>query len=304
MSYENEQTVSRWEQFKDRMQHTYRFILMNNETFKEVSSYQLTLLNIWLLISSVIVSVAAIVVCLIIFTPLKKYIPGYSDGVNLAMVYELNEQVELLEEQLESQRKYTESVKSMLVGEQFENAETTEGEQNEEKTMEVPQPVAPSKVDTMLRAEMASKQADDKKAMAKNGGIFVAANQDVALEQLFFNAPVRGQISAGFMPERQHFGVDILAPRNTPVKAALDGYIIFSDWTLETGNTLAIQHDNNIITVYKHNSSLLKGMNSKVKAGEAVAIIGNTGTLSDGPHLHFELWQNGQPVDPTAYITF
>ena len=99
-------------------------------------------------------------------------------------------------------------------------------------------------------------------------------------------------------------GRDVLAPKNTAIKAAMDGFIFFSDWTLETGNTLGIQHSNNAITFYKHNSVLLKKAGSYVKAGEAVAIIGNTGTLTDGPHLHFELWHKGKPVDPEEYIKF
>ena len=128
--------------------------------------------------------------------------------------------------------------------------------------------------------------------------------RDVPLEQMYFTPPVNGEISAAYMPDRKHFGVDILAPKNTAVKAAMDGYIFFSDWTLETGNTIGIQHANNTITFYKHNSVLLKKAGSFVKAGEAVAIIGNTGTLSDGPHLHFELWNRGKPVNPTDFISF
>ena len=103
---------------------------------------------------------------------------------------------------------------------------------------------------------------------------------------------------------KKHFGIDILAPKNTPVKAVLDGYVFMSDWTLETGYTLGIQHDNNVVSFYKHNSALLKKIGEFVSAGEALAIIGNSGTLSNGPHLHFELWHNGKPVDPASYVIF
>jgi murein DD-endopeptidase MepM/ murein hydrolase activator NlpD len=115
---------------------------------------------------------------------------------------------------------------------------------------------------------------------------------------------VTGSISLEFDLEKKHFGVDINAPANTPIKAVLSGYIIFSGWTLETGNTIGIQHDQNLISFYKHNSSLLQEDGAFVQAGEAVAIIGNTGTLSTGPHLHFELWLAGKPVNPTNYINF
>jgi len=124
------------------------------------------------------------------------------------------------------------------------------------------------------------------------------------LDELFFINPVNGTISEGFMIDKKHFGVDVLAPKNTPIKSIMDGVILSSDWSLETGNTISIQHPSNIISVYKHNSVLLKETGSLVKAGEAIAIIGNTGTLSDGPHLHFELWYNGKPENPEEYFSF
>ncbi len=125
-----------------------------------------------------------------------------------------------------------------------------------------------------------------------------------SLEQLYLIPPLTGSISMGFSPEKKHLGLDINAPPNTPVKAVMSGYIIYAGWTLETGNTVGIQHDNNLISFYKHNSALLKKTGSFVRAGEAVAIIGNTGTLSSGPHLHFELWSQGKPVNPSNYINF
>jgi murein DD-endopeptidase MepM/ murein hydrolase activator NlpD len=124
------------------------------------------------------------------------------------------------------------------------------------------------------------------------------------LDQLYLIPPITGSIGLNFDLEKGHLGVDINAPSNTPIKAIMGGYIIFSGWTLETGNTIGIQHDQNLISFYKHNSSLLKKTGTFVQAGEAVAIIGNTGTLSSGPHLHFELWQAGKPVNPTDYINF
>jgi murein DD-endopeptidase MepM/ murein hydrolase activator NlpD len=124
------------------------------------------------------------------------------------------------------------------------------------------------------------------------------------LGQYYLLTPLLGPISAQFDPNKKHFGVDILGAKNAAIKAVMDGYVISSDWTLESGNTIAIQHANNIVSFYKHNSSLLKKAGSFVQAGEAIAIIGNSGTLSDGPHLHFELWYNGHPVNPTEFINF
>ena len=124
------------------------------------------------------------------------------------------------------------------------------------------------------------------------------------LQQQLFIAPISGEGSAPFDLDQHHRGIDILAPKDTPVKAIMDGYVFISDWTLETGNTIGIQHVDGLVSFYKHNSSLLKGQGSFVRAGEAIAIIGNTGTLSDGPHLHFELWHNGVALDPAEYINF
>jgi len=106
------------------------------------------------------------------------------------------------------------------------------------------------------------------------------------------------------MPEKKHNGVDILAPANTAVKSVLDGYVIISAWNIDTGNTIGVQHADNVVSFYKHNSALLKEEGNFVKAGEALAIIGNSGTLSDGPHLHFELWIDGNPVNPENFIKF
>ena len=132
----------------------------------------------------------------------------------------------------------------------------------------------------------------------------ISPTNGARIEELYFIPPLRGYITADFQPSKKHYGIDIAAPKNTPIKSAMAGTVIISDWTLETGNIIGIQHKNNLVSFYKHNSVLLKKIGSFVKAGEAVAIIGNTGQLSDGPHLHFEIWHNGQPVNPTNYINF
>ena len=127
--------------------------------------------------------------------------------------------------------------------------------------------------------------------------------KDVPLSQFYFIAPLVGEVSKAF-DSKKHPAIDVLAPKDTPVKAIMDGYVVSADWSLEFGNTIALQHSNNILTFYKHNSTILKKSGSFVKAGEAIAIIGNTGELSSGPHLHFELWHKGKPINPAEYIKF
>ena len=123
------------------------------------------------------------------------------------------------------------------------------------------------------------------------------------VEYVLFS-PIQGQISSLFDPGQKHFGVDVPAKTNTPVKAISDGRVLFSEWTIDTGFVLIIEHSFNLISVYKHNSLGLSSQGDFVKAGQAIALSGNTGELSTGPHLHFELWNDGNPVDPLEYISF
>ncbi len=120
----------------------------------------------------------------------------------------------------------------------------------------------------------------------------------------YFFPPLKGYVTNEFEPRSDHFGIDVVAPENEPVKAVMDGVVIFSQWTSETGYVIGLQHGNNLLTLYKHNSVLLKKEGNFVKAGDAIAIIGNSGEQTTGPHLHFELWYNGQPINPRDYIVF
>ena len=297
MSVENENAKSRWERIKKQMRHTYRLVVMNNETFEEVGSYRLTLLNVYIFVSTVLVLVAVLVVLAVAFTPLKRYMPGYGDGgENREEVEQLYRQVKRLEKQLAAQEEYSTNIRKVLTGD-VETAEDIIKASPADSVGEVER----SREEEQLRQEVELQKVGLAAQRPRSANF---SPRDIPLEQMYFNAPVRGEISAGFMPDNKHFGVDVLASKNTAIQAAMDGYIFFSDWTLETGNTIGIQHANNTITFYKHNSALLKKAGSFVKAGEAVAIIGNTGTLSDGPHLHFELWHKGNPVDPRDYIKF
>jgi murein DD-endopeptidase MepM/ murein hydrolase activator NlpD len=281
-----------------RLQHTYRLVIMNNDTFEEVGSYRLSLLTVYVMISTAMVAIAILVISAIVFTPLKRYIPGYADVGSNPRIIELNQELDSLTAMVESQRIYTESFRKMLVGEVETLAEVPEQTyQPGDSALAVER----IEEDERLRREVELEEIREIAQMTKSTNF---NSREIPLEQLYFTAPLTGEISAQFDVETKHMGVDIMAPKNTAVKSALDGWVVFSDWTAETGNTIGIQHANNIITFYKHNSVLLKDFGSFVKAGEAVAIIGNTGTLTDGPHLHFEIWHKGMPVDPAEYVNF
>lgn len=284
----------------ERLQNTYRLVVMNDETFEEVGSYRLTLLNVYIALSTIIVVTAVLVTMAIAYTPLRRYVPGYAGNTDSDQkIYDLSQQVEEMQKEMNAQQRYTENFKKMLVGDvETEKDVPKISDSLKVNTMEE---VGRTEADEQLRQEV---QMEEIGAIAKNGRVTNFSPRDIPLEQLFFTTPVSGEISSAFDSDKKHNGIDVLAPKNTAIKAAMDGYVFFSDWTQETGYTIGIQHANNVITFYKHNSSLLKRVGSFVRAGEAVAIIGNTGELTNGPHLHFELWHKGIPVDPAEYITF
>jgi murein DD-endopeptidase MepM/ murein hydrolase activator NlpD len=126
----------------------------------------------------------------------------------------------------------------------------------------------------------------------------------INLSQLHFFTPLRGVITNSYNQETDHFGTDIVAGPNEVIKATLEGTVIVANWTLETGYVIQIQHENNLVSIYKHNAELLKKVGNRVLAGEPIAIVGNSGEITTGPHLHFELWYNGSPVNPEDYIVF
>ncbi len=297
MAQETEQG-SRWENFKERLKNTYRLVVMNDDTFEEVSSYRLSLLNVYVLFSSLLVVMAIVVFLLIAATPLKKYLPGYGSVQQDKEMRELYLQMDQMERELANHRRYSENFRKILVGDVETEQELP---QEEEKKMDTITEIQRAPILDQLQREGAGSNAESETQEDRASNL---SPRDIPLEQMYFTPPLRGTISAKYAPEKDHYGIDVLAPKNTAIQAAMDGYVFLSDWTLETGNTIGIQHSNNTITFYKHNSSLLKPAGSYVKAGEAVAIIGNTGTLSNGPHLHFELWYKGKSVDPTGYIAF
>ena len=119
-----------------------------------------------------------------------------------------------------------------------------------------------------------------------------------------FFSPLDGVVTNHFDETTRHYGVDLVAKQNSNVLSVLDGVVIFTDWTIKTGYVIQVQHNGNLVSVYKHNELLLKEPGEHVVAGEAIALVGNTGKLSTGPHLHFELWYNGKPVNPEDFIVF
>lgn len=290
------------EQGKNRKRnwHTiYRLVLRKDETLEEVGSYRLTLLNLYVLLSSIILVTMALMIVVIFFTPLKRLVPGYAMPSQHPDFIRLSKKVTSLEEELGDYKQYYDHFNRMISMSDSIGAK------------EIVQPSEPDITSTEKSlANLDFKESPSKpvKSIPVNTSIAVNTSPSPSVlkpaDYLYLIPPISGVISSKFDPSQDHFGVDILAPHDTPVKAIWDGHVITADWTLETGYTIGIQHSNDMVSFYKHNATLLKRNGAFVRAGEAVAIIGNTGKLSSGPHLHFELWIQGRPVDPTDYIDF
>lgn len=294
------QQITKSNKWKD----LYRLVILREDTLEEVSSYKLTLLNIYIAISSIVVLVSLIVVLLIFFTPLKKLVPGYGDPSEDRAYMELFRKVQDMEKQLTAYQIYTANFRKMIMGYDTSNAGNDPPSVTPLELMEQENLMESRSADL---DENFPDMPDSQMQLEDTAGrkiVYTQTSNANTLHNLYLIPPVRGSLSSTFNAEIGHFGVDILAPKDTPVKSILDGYVITSDWTLETGNTIGIQHKNDLVSFYKHNAVLLKKVGDYVPAGEAIALVGNTGKFSTGPHLHFELWQNGVPVDPSRYIKF
>jgi len=278
-----------------KLKNKYRLVILNDATFEERFSYRLSPLNIFTLILSLSVVLMGTVVVIIVFTPLREYIPGYTD---VSLREDLTKMVlksDSLEHELAQNEIYLSNISAILKGEdpQVMKADTNE---SSVKPKEAANPAVKSKEDSILRDYV---EREDSYSLKNNS----SSSENTAAKMYFF-APLKGSVTSLFSPSEEHFGIDIVAPKNEAIKATLEGTVIFADWTVETGYVIQLQHQNDLISVYKHNSVLLKKTGDQVKAGDPIAIIGNTGELSSGPHLHFELWKNGSPVDPMKFINF
>lgn len=276
----------------EKLRQKYRLVILNDSSFKEEFSLRLTPGGILILIGSVTIFMSVLVISLIAFTPFKEYIPGYGDVTNQKELMRLSVKVDSMEYLMDAKNWYIDNLNNVLSG-NISPEETKLNRDSSKKYQNVN--VKPSKIDSELRKEI---EAQDKFSLTlgnkNNGGI----------SGYFFFSPVKGMITHSFNMAAGHYGVDVAAKENEFIKATLDGTVVFSGWTANDGYVIQLQHGNNLMSVYKHNSDLTKNVGDHVKAGEPIAIIGNTGESSTSTHLHFELWYNGTPVNPQDYVLF
>ena len=282
---------SKFENRVRRWRNKFRFVILNDDTFEELLTLKLSPLNIFVFSVVTIVSTIALTTTVIAFTPLKELIPGYASSKLRREAIELALTTDSLTAAIDRNERYIQGVQRILQGDVIDTVlqelETDTSSNNEEIALS-----NPSAQDSAFR-----EWVEEENAFTLNQG-----GAELGIPQLI--SPIEGIITGGFDKVTNHFAVDIAAASNTPVKTCYEGTVIFADWTSETGNIIIVQHENNLLSAYKHNSALLKEVGEFVRSGEAIAIIGNSGENSTGPHLHFELWFEGAPIDPQNFIKF
>lgn len=278
--------------FKQKLVDKYRMVVINEDTFEEKISFKITRLNVFVFGGLFTVLLIGLTSVLIAFTPLKEYIPGYSSTKLKRQATDLVFKVDSLENALAVNQVYIDKVRKVLTGDVtdlvFDKDYVLETIKYDKDSILT----GASEIDSLFRLEV---EQEDKFSF------FEEAKKE--LDIVFF-APITGAITADYDIHQKHFAIDIAVKTGTPVKAVSDGTVFFAEWTAETGHVIMLEHTKGFISIYKHNGSLHKQQGDLVKSGEVIASSGSTGELTTGPHLHFELWSDGYPINPINFIDF
>ena len=276
--------------FWKRIRFKYKLSFINENTLEEVWSFRLSQLSVFISLGVFAFSLVAFTAFIIIMTPIRNYLPGYLDVEVRKEIVQNALRADSLERMIEIQNLYLKNVTGIISG-----------------TIELD---SIREIDSLARvdADFEIPRSPEEEEYVKNFEQEEKYNLTVLntnpLDGLFFYKPVNGVISSHYQADIHHFGVDIAAASKESVLATLDGTVMYAGYDPNQGNVIQLQHKNGFVSVYKHNELLLKEPGEQVVAGEAIALVGNTGKLSTGPHLHFELWYNGKPVNPEDFIVF
>lgn len=280
--------VKLWEKLK----YKYKLSVINETSYEEVLNFRLSQLHVLMVLSVLGVILVTLTILLIAFTDLREFIPGYPDGNMRQMIAENAIRVDSLEGELIKRDRYLNAIQLVLKGadtsyiQMVRNDSLKSGYDSVQFQM--------SEQESAFRAEI-----EEQERFNLGFGI-----KEQNKDYYHFFPPVEGVITQKFDEKSRHYGTDIVAKANAKVAAVLDGVVIFTDWTVKTGYVIQVQHANDLLSVYKHNSTLLKKQGDYVRAGEVLAVVGNTGEETSGPHLHFELWRAGNPLNPEDFIKF
>ena len=276
-----------WKNFKFK----YKLTITNENTLEEIVGIHVSKLNGVSVLLSAVTVIFLIASLIIVFTPLRNYLPGYMNTEVREQVVTNALRADSLLRILEHQRMYVMNIQDIISG----NIKADSVHSMDSLTV--------------VRSEelMERTQAEDefrKQYEETERYNLTTIDNAPAVTGLIFFRPTRGMISSGFDANQKHYGIDIAASPNESVLSTLDGTVILATYTADTGYVIQVQHNQNLVSVYKHCGSLLKKVGDTVKAGEAIALVGNTGEKTTGPHLHFEIWNKGRSLDPTTYIVF
>lgn len=276
----------------DRLKYKYKLSVINETSYEEVFNFRLSQLHVLTALSVLIVVLVTLTTLLVAFTGLREFIPGYPDG-NLRQMIAVNAiRVDSLEDELMKRDRFLRSIQMVLNG---EDSTVLEGVKRDSLRMGY---------DT-IHLGMSTEESEFRAEIEERERFNLALGlKEQNKDYYHFFPPVEGIVTRSFDEKSRHYGTDIVAKANAKVAAVLDGVVIFTDWTVKTGNVIQIQHTNDLVSVYKHNSTLLKKQGDYVRAGEVIGVVGNTGEETSGPHLHFELWRAGNPLNPENFMKF
>ena len=295
---EKEQDLSLFQRFSKKV----RIVVVNAESFEEKRHFTLSPLNAAVLISFFTILITVSTYLIIAYTPLKQWIPGmpsYSSELTLKKIDLENIQyLEKVKHQSNIEDLYYKNLISILNDEVPPDPTLQDSAYNRDSTNYAVMDFSTSEKDSLLRVKIDLREKYE--LHNKEGSL----SQNDDMKGVFFFTPINGSVSGSFDLKEGHFGVDVVAPKDEAVMATLDGTVVFNTWTPEEGHVIYLQHNYNLISVYKHNAFVLMKVGEFVEAGEPIAIIGNSGRLSTGPHLHFELWHKGTALNPEDYMRF
>lgn len=278
---------------KEHKTSNFRLALIDNQSHKQLLTLHFTRTSFFVTIVSILVMLCAAIYSIIAFTPVRTFIPGYPDAVSKRAAIQNAITIDSLQTVIYKWGLYSENLKRVMKG------------------------MDPVKIDSLITAGMQEHAAasDIKEIMKRDSllrehvkeeeqfGISARTKRNLPIEGMHFFSPLKGVVSQGYDPTIHPY-IDITAPEGSVVKATLDGTVIHAGWSEDTGYTIQLQHEGDIVSIYRHNEKLLKKTGDKVTAGSPIALVGNTGEISTGAHLHFELWHKGEAVNPTLYINF
>jgi murein DD-endopeptidase MepM/ murein hydrolase activator NlpD len=276
--------------FLTKLLEKYRLVVLDDSTYEEKISFKISRLNVFthllVLMFFIILTTSAI----LFFTPIREYIPGYSSVALQRQANSLSYKTDSLQQIVYLNDQYINSLKKVLTGD-LETIEYNIDSIISKDLLDL-QIIEKSKEDSILRQVVENEDKYNLNNIAKNK------------EYYMLISPIKGIVSQNYSVAEKHLAIDISVDIGTPVKSIANGRVLLSEWTTQTGYVLIIDHGSDLVSIYKHNSLLLKDQGDAVKQGEIIAMSGNTGVLTSGPHLHFELWSEGFSIDPKTLIDF